>query len=112
MEEGAYAGARFEETSSSDLSVAADGQVSTREKLGVGDYLLTVTVRGRPDSRAVGGRVHRGGDDHGVAACRAWERGDYGGRCCRRVGAACDAGRGCGLFPGGAIRYRFRRITR
>ena len=51
-EEGAYAGARFEETSSSDLSVAADGRVSTREKLGVGDYLLTVTVRGRPDSRA------------------------------------------------------------
>ena len=51
-EESAYFGGRFEETSSSDLSVAADGQVSTREKLGVGDYLLTVTVRGRPDSRA------------------------------------------------------------
>ena len=51
-EESAYSGAHFEETSSSDLSVAADGQVSTREKLGVGDYLLTVTVRGRPDSRA------------------------------------------------------------
>ena len=51
-EDGAYAGARFEETSSSDLSVAADGRVSTREKLGVGEYLLTVTVRGRPDSRA------------------------------------------------------------
>ena len=51
-EESAYFGAHFEETSSSDLSVAADGQVSTREKLGVGDYLLTVTVRGRPDSRA------------------------------------------------------------
>ena len=51
-EEGAYSGGRFEETSSADLSVAANGQVSARKKLGVGDYLLTVTVRGRPDSRA------------------------------------------------------------
>ena len=36
MKSSAYSGAHFEETSSSDLSVAADGQVSTREKLGVG----------------------------------------------------------------------------
>ena len=38
-EDGAYFGARFEETSSSDLSVAAErvqDAVSTREKLGIG----------------------------------------------------------------------------
>ena len=101
MKRGAYSGGRFEETSSADLSVAADGQVSARKNLGVGDYLLTVTVRGRPDSRAsadafigdatitVSLRVEQGSED------------DYGGRCCWRVVAACDAGRGGGIFRAG-----------
>ena len=52
-EGGAYAGAHFSEKSpSSSLGAAPNGQVSTRGRLGAGDYLLTIVARGRPDSRA------------------------------------------------------------
>ena len=57
-ENGAYAGARFEEKSpSSKLRADEDGLVSTRENLGAGDYLLTVVARGRPNSGADAGAL-------------------------------------------------------